>query len=85
MTTMCVNAETLEYHHEDDCTYTFLHIPRQRESTPHHLIFQLGIECNVSFDLNPSTSILFSAQYINHRQSAILPRVDNTEVFINFT
>ena len=85
MTKICVIAETLEYHHEDNYTYTLLHIPRQRESTPHHLIFQLGIECNVRFTINPSTSILFLAQYITHRQSAILPRVDNTEVFINFT
>ena len=62
MTTMCVNAEIMDFHIEDDCTYTFLHIPKQKESTPHHLIFQLGVECNISFMLYPCTSILFSAQ-----------------------
>ena len=66
MTTVCINAETLNFHHEDDCTYTLIHIPKQVKTKSHQQIFKLIIEENVSFVLKPSTSILFSRQHITH-------------------
>ena len=81
---MCINAETLNFHHEDDCTYTLLHILKQVKATPRQLIFKMGMEKNVSFVLKPSTSIIFSGQCITHRQSVILLKRNDSNIFITF-
>ena len=68
---MCVNAATEEYHIENDCTYTLIHVPNQKrhaKSSKYYFSFKLSEETNICFQLKPVTSLIFSGQFITHRQ-----------------
>ena len=68
---MCIDAETAEFHTENDCTYTLIHVPKQEKTNrkcKYFLSFKLSTDINVSFPLNKGTSVMFSGQYLTHRQ-----------------
>ena len=84
---ICVNAGTAEFHVESDCTYTLIHVPRQsypRKADKYLFIFKLSEQCHVSIPMVIGTSILFSGQFLCHRQSQPHTSVIGDDVFINF-
>ena len=69
---MCVDYETQKFHTELDCIYTLLHVPHQKRlkgSSKYHFLFKFSDDMNISFHLKAGISIMFSGQYITHRQS----------------
>ena len=71
-TSMRVNCETQKFYTELDCTYTLLHVPHQKRlkgSSKYHFLFKFSDDMNISFHLKAGISIIFSGQYITHRQS----------------
>ena len=88
MTTMCANAETKDFHHENDCTYTIIHVPKMAVNNgrqPYHFVCKLKDTFNVSFHLKPFTTIMFSGQCLTHRQTRIGNSNTKGDPFINFT
>ena len=62
-TSMCVNAETQQFHTECDCTYTLIHVSQQvRKNNPaeYYFNFNLMKERTFSIQMKAGTSILFS-------------------------
>ena len=87
-TSMCVNAETNDYHIESDCTYTMIHVPKQVRKQPKRKFqfnFKFSNDVMYSISLNTGTSILFSGQYITHRQSCNLMDQIDDDTFFNFS
>ena len=84
---MCVNAETQQYHIECDCTYTMIHVPQQvrnKTSSRYHFNFKFSNDVTYGIPLNAGTSVLFSGQYITHRQSCYIVDKTDDETFIDF-
>ena len=84
---MCVNAETAEFYVESDCNYTLIHVARQLYPTKAakcQFIFKLTEELNVSIPMAIGTSILFSGQFLSHRQSQPHTSIVGDDVFYNF-
>ena len=85
--TMAVNGYTMELHHEDDCTYTVIHVPQQADPIlMKSYAFQsaLGKKCNISFPFHDHTTILFCGTYLTHCQTCEDISTNNDKCFINF-
>ena len=86
-TCMCINAQTIEFHTEMDCTYTLIHVPDQdvsENNSEYHFMFQLSTLTNVSIHMKPGLSFMFSGQFLTHRQSSNNIEADTKGNFINF-
>ena len=69
-TSICVNAQTGEFHNENDCTYTIITTPQQECSNyPHeyNFVLQLMQNLNVGIKLEPGMTFLFSGKHLTHR------------------
>ena len=85
---ICVNAETAEFHVESDCNYTLIHVPRQsypKKVDKYQFIFKLSEQYHVSIPMAIGISILFSGQFLCHRQSQPHTSVVGDDVFFNFS
>ena len=86
-TSMCVNAETQQFHTECDCTYTLIHVSQQvRKNNPaeYYFNFNLMKERTFSIQMKASTSILFSGQHITHSQACSVVDNHDDNTFFNF-
>ena len=86
-TCFCINAETAEFHTENDYTYTLIHVPKQVKNyrqCHHFFSFKLSTDINVSFPLNKGTSVMFSGLYLTHRQLSNTIDTDKKDAFVNF-
>ena len=74
-TSICINAETEQFHTEDDCCYTLICVPNQifdknmKRSNRYDFIFKLTDQKNMSITLSPGSSFFFSGMYLTHRQN----------------
>ena len=74
-TSICIDAETREYHTEHDCTYTLISIPSQESSNPsassikYDFLFKLTNNQTINISLKPGLSFMFSGLYLTHRQN----------------
>ena len=85
---MCVNAETTQYHIERDCTYTIIHVPQQvkcNDNSKHHFMFKKADDMNIAIPIQIGTTILFTSQFLTHRQSGPIDSTVDNDTFFNFT
>ena len=85
---ICVNATTSIVHTEDDCTYTFIHVPNQqfklskKRKAESMFIFKLNENKNITLSLGNSCSFLFSGKFLSHRQQTAT-NLNEGEYFYN--
>ena len=85
-----VNAETAEFHTENDCTYTLITVPKQeyklsiKNKRQYSFVYKLKIKENVSIRLTPGLTFLFSGKMLTHRQTCNMLCLPKVEPFINF-
>ena len=83
---ICDDTKTEEYHAEFDYTYTLIHIPQQvrkKSSSKYYVIFKLSKNMSFSMPLYVGKNILFSGQYITHRQSCSIEDKTHNETFFD--
>ena len=86
-TSVTVDAYTKDFHTENDCTYTVIHVPMQvslYKCHAYHFQFALNEKHNISIPLHECTTILFSAKCLTHRQTFVDNHDHKKDVFINF-
>ena len=86
-TCMCINAETADFHTENDCTYTMIHVPKQEKNycqCQHFFSFKLSTDISIIFPLNKGTTVMFSGLYLTHRQLSNKIDTDKKDAFVNF-
>lgn len=67
---ICVNAETKQYHTEHDCTYTLISIPKQpKSSTDYDFLFTLTSKQSINIPLESGVSFMFSGLFLRHCQN----------------
>ena len=70
---ICVNAETQEYHTEHDCTYTLISVPNQskskEETMRYDFLFDLTPKQVINIPLNAGVTFMFSGLFLKHRQN----------------
>jgi uncharacterized UPF0160 family protein len=82
-TSICINAQTKQFHTKHDCTYTLICIPKQelekssKVPLKYDFLFQLTNENMINVALKPGVSFIFSGLFLTHRQNE--SRDDNTE------
>ena len=84
---VCVSCQTSHLHTENDCTYTVITTPRQetcgRKRPEYNFIFELKKGETIGLELETGISFIYSAKYLNHRQSYNENSGNASEVFIN--
>ena len=84
---ICVNAETQEYHTEHDCTYTLISIPNQSKSKEskmkYDFLFNLTDKQSINIHLKPGVSFMFSGLFLKHRQNKSNTISNSDEPFFN--
>jgi hypothetical protein len=84
---ICVNAETKDYHVEHDCTYTLISIPKQRKpknsGVDYDFLFKLTDKQSLNIDLKAGVSIMFSGLFLKHRQNKSHEPPIDEEPFFN--
>ena len=86
-TSVSVDAYTTDFHTENDCTYSVIHVPMQVESgkcNAYHFQFALNEKHNISIPLHECTTILFSAKCLTYRQTFEDKINTKKDVFFNF-
>ena len=75
-TSICINAETHEFHTEEDCTYTVIKVPKHEKQQKkncdkkYNFIFQLDRKHNIGLPMTDGVAFLFSGSVLTHRQSS---------------
>ena len=86
-TQVCVNASTEKFHTEKDCTYTLIHVPKQKKSSDvnqqYRFVFQLMKHMNICITLRYGVSFIFSGQFLTHRQQCTKPHNTTDDFFFN--
>lgn len=85
-TSICVNAQTGQFHNENDCTYTIITTPNQDCSDhPHeyNFIAQLMDNHNIGIKLEAGMTFMFSGKYLTHRQSCNNNITASNSTFVN--
>ena len=85
-TSICVNAQTGEFHNENDCTYTIITTPKQDstdDEQEYNFITQLMTNHNIGIKLEPGMTFLFSGKYLTHMQGYNNNITTSTSNFIN--
>lgn len=88
-TSICIDAETKQYHTEHDCTYTLISVPKQivsksiASSIKYDFLFKLTDSQSINVSMKPGVSFMFSGLLLCHRQNK--SKEDNTcdERFFN--
>ena len=63
-----VNCQTTDLHTENNCTYTVVTVPNQKEKTVPYFIFEFKKGFTFGLQMDHGLSFLFSGQYLFHRQ-----------------
>ena len=82
---ICHNAATLDFHIEQDCTYTTIVVPKQSQCPGKQFQFLFKTKTNVSFGLpmNFGLCFVFSGYLLTHRQHCHIHSTDDNSTFIN--
>lgn len=86
---ICINAQTQQFHNENDCTYTIINVPHQdyfKTSTKkpnYKFIFKLSNMDMVNIELYPTMSFIFSGLFLTHRQNKKNDNISSNDVFFN--
>ena len=86
---ICINAETKDYHVEKDCTYTLISIPKQLNlsqvdlSSKYQFYFKLTETEHIHIPLKAGISFFFSGTYLTHRQNKDTCQHTTDNDFIN--
>ena len=84
---ICVNAQTKEFHTEKDCTYTLITIPNQSNMKDNQkrykFLFRFNEKKYCSIQLSIGMSFIFSGTYLTHRQYANVNDDMNISDFFN--
>ena len=81
---ICVNCMTTDLHTENDCTYTVVTVPNQKETTVPYFLFELRKGFTFGLQMDHGISFLFSRQYLFHRQMLLDVKEPNDSSFFNF-
>ena len=81
---ICVNCQTTDLHTENDCTYTVVTIPNQKDQTVPYFIFELKKGFTLGLQMDHGLSFLFSGQYLFHRQMLLDAKQPKDSNFFNF-
>jgi len=88
-TSICINAETKEYHTEHDCTYTLISVPNHSvpkpslSSSKYDFLFRLTDNQSINITLKPGISLMFSGLFLTHRQNKSNDTTDTENNFFN--
>ena len=84
---ICVNAETREYHVEHDCTYTLITIPNQSKTkdslVDYDFLFKLSSKQSLNISLKSGVTFMFSGLFLRHRQNKSHESTKTQEPFFN--
>lgn len=87
---VCINAQTSEFHTENDCTYIVINVPKQDHlmkadsKVDYHFIFKLREKENIGIKLIRGTSFIFTGKCLTHRQNCSKLISNNDGLFFNF-
>ena len=85
-TSICINAQTKDFHNEHDCTYTLITVPDQDyfhpPSTNHNyqFLFKISKTDMIHIDMVPGVSFMFSGVFLTHRQNKKINSTSSNEV-----
>ena len=88
-TSICINAQTNQFHNENDCTYTLISIPyqtyfsRPSKKDRYHFIFKLSNTELIHLNFIPGVSFIFSGLFLTHRQNKNNNNTLSNDVFYN--
>ena len=88
-TSICIDAETKEFHTEHDCTYTLISIPLQKtqkcihQTIKYNFLFNLTSKQSINIALKPGISFIFSGLFLSHRQNKSKGHNTEEETFFN--
>ena len=89
MSTIALNAQTSQFHSEDDCTYTLVKVPNQSKSmnlgNNHQRMFLLRINDKITyaFPLTHNLSFVYSGNFVTHRQHCDSSAYTDGSLFYN--
>ena len=85
-----VNAQTKQFHTENDCSYTLVTVTKQEKVTTgkgdreYLFVFKLKDGENFGVRLKYGVLLVFSGKILTHRQSCSQSCLPNEEFFTNF-
>ena len=88
-TSICIDAETKQYHTEHDCTYTLISVPKQivsksiASSIKYDFLFKLTDSQSINVSMKPGVSFMFSGLFLCHRQNKSKDDINCDERFFN--
>ena len=88
-TSICIDAQTKQYHTEHDCTYTFITVPKQLQSKSppstikYDFLFKLTAKQSINLSLKAGVTFIFSGLFLSHRQNKSKEESTKDEVFFN--
>ena len=89
MTTVALNGQTSNFHLEQDCTYTFITVPKQdmdmNNGNNYQRVFLINIndENTFAFPMTHNLSFVFSGKFITHRQHCDAKCYNDSSIFYN--
>ena len=89
MTTVALNGQTSNFHSEQDCTYTFIMVPKQdmnmNNGNKYQRVFLINIndENTFAFPMTHNLSFVFSGKFITHRQHCDAKCYNDSSLFYN--
>ena len=87
---VCINDQTTNFHTENDCIYTLITVPKQEIikneclKREYQFLFKLNGYQNIAIKLVYGVTILFSGNFLTHRQYCNRPSLPMDDVFFNF-
>ena len=81
---LCVNWQTTDLHTENDCTYTVIAVPNQKERYVPDFIIEMKKGYTIGLKMNPGMTFMFSDKYLFHRQIILDINSTNECIFFNF-
>ena len=87
---VCINAQTTQFHTENDCTYTLITVPKQETNMKpflrrqYNFLFKLKLHENIAIELVTGVTILFSGTFLTHRQHCDRASSSMDGIFFNF-
>ena len=88
-TSICMNAQTNQFHNKNDCTYTLITIPQQdyfkssNQNDNYEFIFKLLNTDMINVDLVPCLSFIFTGLFLTHRLNKKNHSTTSNDVFFN--
>ena len=86
-TTVAVNGHTLNFHVEEDASYTVVSVPNQcndkKRNREYRFIFQLKQQVNICMTMKYGLVFMYSGKFLTHRQQCTNPCAPKEELFFN--